>query len=498
MLIRPTRSIVFLLALFGLFATVSFLDGKLKSYSKNRFSIITAPVHQATPPPSQIVEFWDQVAGLFDKTRPKINQPIRLAGKLDGISLQGDQADGDRKPFPKTIRVSEKDVQLLAQSHLHLITSPYLDQANERASENFKGTGVVTVAGGEYFAPAILSIRMLRKTNSTLPVQVFLQSRNEYDREICEDVLQALNAQCFIIQDHLRSTNPFQVTDHQLKVLAILLSSFRKVLFLDSDCMALRDPQELFETNPFKSTGLLSWSDYWIATEDPTFYRIAGLAKFPAGMPALSSETGQLMVDKTKHLSTLLLAAYYNMFGPECFYPLLNQAAMGEGDKETYLAAATILKNPYYRIKERVGTVGYHDKAGEFHGAAMVQYHAADEWNRLHGNATEKENVGGTKARPFFLHANSPTMDVAHVLDDKATFLPGTEHRIRIWGPQESIVEMFEYDVEKVVWDEMRLMACELDNVLEDWKGRWKLCKRATDHYKELFDGSIARVPEDR
>jgi len=492
--VRPTRSIAILLAVIGLFSTVSVLESRLKTYSHNRFSIITAPVHSATPPPPPIVEFWAHFAELFDKSKPEI-QPIPKNYELNGVDLQGsDEANGDRKPFPKAIGIPRPDVESLAQTHLKLITHTHFEKANERSSELFSGAGIVTVAGGPYFAPAILSIRMLRKTtNSTLPIQVFLQNKSEYEPEICEEILPSLNAECFVIEDFLGPGNPFHVSAYQLKILAILFSSFEKVLFLDSDCMALRDPIELFASEPFKSTGLLSWPDYWIATEDAVFYEIAGLAKFPEGVPARSSETGQLMVDKSKHLSSLLLAAYYNIFGPGVYYSILSQGAQGEGDKETFLAGAIVLGNKYYRVAKHVGTVGYHSPDGAFHGGGMVQYSAADEWAIQHGNLSEKAKLGN-QPRAFFLHANVPKMSVGHLLDTDVIFLPGTEQRIRLWGLPESMTEMFGYDVERVVWNEMRHMACELDTTLADFSGRWKLCERANNHYRELFDAEAVNV----
>ena len=407
----------------------------------------------------------------------------------------GEAANGDRKPFQKHLGLPGHFVKSLAQSHLKLITHTAFDQANERSSEIFKGTGIVTVAGGPYFGPALLSIRMLRKTNTTLPVQVFLPSQADYEPEICEGVLPALNAECFVIEDHLHKSNPFPVNNYLLKVLAILLSPFEKVLFLDSDCFPLRDPMEIFASEPFNSTGFISWPDYWIATEDPVFYQIAGLAKFPKGVPARASETGQLMVDKTKHLSSLLLAAYYNIFGPEVYYPIISQGAIGGGDKETFLAGAVVLGKPFYRTKEHVGTVGYIDPNSEFHGGAMIQYHPADEWILQHGNHTQKEKAY-KKPRPFFLHANVPKMHVARLLDDKNIFLEGTEQRIRLWGDKNSMIAMFGVDLEKVVWDEMRHLACELDSVLEDFKGRFKICARANEHYRKVFDGKAVDVPE--
>ena len=494
--LRPTRSLAVFLAVVGLFFTVSILDSNLQRYSHGRLSIITAPKHQGSAPSPPIVDFWADFAELFDKAKPQI-RPIELKQELQGEDLEtSDEANGDRKPFHKSIGLPGETIKSLAQSHLKLITHTAFDQVNDHVKDLYRGTGIVTVAGGPYFAPAIVGIRMLRKTNSTLPVHVFLQSQSEYEREVCEDILPSLNAQCFVIEDHLRKTNPFHVNSYQLKVLAMLFSTFEKVLFLDSDCFPLRDPKELFTSEPFKSKGFLSWPDYWIATEDPSFYTIAGLAKFPQGVPARSSETGQMMIDKSKHLSSLLLAAYYNIFGPDFYYPLMSQGAAGMGDKETFLASVVVLGKPYYRTKEHVGTIGYVDPNGDFHGGAMVQYHAGDEYIFLHGNGSEKAKLPFQKPRPFFLHANVPKMNVAHLLDDNDIFLPDTDQRIRLWGEKSSTIPMFGYDIEKVVWDEMRHMACEMDTTLADFRGKWKICERANKHYKELFDNKAVDVPE--
>lgn len=546
---RPVRFLTTLIAIVGCFTTLSILESRLQSYSGGRFSLITAPVPFATPPPPKIVDFWTHFQIIYDWAQP-IVQPIRKDTSFDGSNLQElGKAKGDRKPFPKSIGIPQPDVEKLAQGHLRLITHPHVESANERAPDLFNGTGIVTVAGGAHFASTILSIRMLRRTtNSTLPVEVFLRNKAEFEREVCEEVLPSLNAKCFVVEDFLRPSNYLHVSAQQLPILAVLSSSFEKVLFLDSGCMVLRDPMELFNSVPFKTTGLLSWPDYFVATEDPVFYRIAGLPNIPSGVPARASEIGQFMVDKSKHVPSLLLAAYYNIFGPGIYYPILSQGAQGEGNKETLLAAAVVLKKKFYSVAERVGTVGYQAPNGPFHGTAMVQYSAADEWAILHrkvprnvigkvmntitgklrgnvtgilagnltgnftGNLTASlpTNLTANFTKPlteaeieelrpkpcaFFLHPNNPEMSVGYVLDTNAIFLPGMQQRIRLWGPRENMIKMFGYDVEKVAWDEMRHIACDLDSTLEDFKKRLNLCKRANQHYKFYQPDALDVLP---
>lgn len=274
---RPARILTIILAAFGLFISFTLLqrllDGSLRQ------SIFTISPSEANPPTPQILAFWESWAKVIDAARPKIlTIKMKEVAQPAGIEPENER---DRKPFDFSIGISEKDVESLRQSHERLVGHANFSRVNEQATRLFSGTGIVTVAGGYYFAPAILSIRMLRKTNSTLPVQVFLRNKSEYEKKICQEVLPALNAECFVIQDHLRKYNPVKVEHYQLKVLAILFSSFESVLYLDSDCIPLLEPKELFDSEPFLSTGLVTWPDYWIATEDPVFYNIAGLQSFP-------------------------------------------------------------------------------------------------------------------------------------------------------------------------------------------------------------------------
>ena len=484
MFVRPARILNILVAAFVLFVSVALLQRLLNG--SLRHSIFTVSPSEANPPTPQILAFWETWAKVIDAARPNIPAiELKEVAQPAGIEPENERK---RKPFNLSIGIPEKDFESLRQSHEKLVGHVNFSRVIEQASRLFSGTGIVTVAGGYYFAPAIISIRMLRKTNSTLPVQVFLRNKSEYEKKICQEVLPALNAECFVIQDHLRQDNPAKVKHYQLKVLAVLFSSFESVLYLDSDCIPLLDPRELFDSEPFLSTGFVSWPDYWIATEDPVFYQIAGLHSFPNGLPARSSEAGQLLISKQTHLTTLLLASYYNIYGPGIYYPILSQGAAGEGDKETFLAAAVVLENSVYRVRHRLGTVGYHEEDRTFHGTAMVQYHPGDEY-------APRDLTSLKPVRPSFLHANSPKMNIARLLAEDDVFYQGTEDRLRLWGPKESMTKMVGFDIEETVWIEVVEVACQLDETLKDFRGTWQLCERAQRHYRETFQPATTALP---
>ena len=465
---------------------LALLNSWENSNSRYKPSLLVNGKKAPGTPPAAITDFWAGWAATFDKARPKIKKiEVKKIASKEG----SDKAAGERKPSKDSLGLPQQDVDSLHKSHKIVLDRlrRSQDQLRNATSTLYFGRGIVIVAGGPYFAPALVSIRMLRRTKSKLPIQVFLQSQSEYEPEVCESVLPALGAECFIIESYLRKKSPVKITHYQLKVMAILFSSFKEILFLDSDCIPLRKPIELFDSEPYKSKALVTWPDYWIATEDPIFYTIAGMTSFPPGLPARASESGQLLINKEIHLPTLLLATYYNIFGPDTYYPILSQGVDGMGDKETFLAAAAVLNLPFYAVKEHVGTIGYFKANKEFQGGAMVQHSPVDDF--LPHNST-------TKPAPFFLHANVPKMNVGFLLDRNLLIDPTAPHKenqpakpIRLWGNEANNKKLgLGKDIEKAVWREMVDLACELQYVLKDWRERGRVCERAQEHWKAVFE----------
>lgn len=87
----------------------------------------------------------------------------------------------------------------------------------------------------------------------------------------------------------------------------------------------------------------------------------------------------------------------YNVYGPKYYYPLLSQGSQGEGDKETFAAAAIYLDQPYYLVERSVDPLGFFQKNNQqdFRGVGMLQYDPIDDFNR----------VSRDEIRPAFIHA---------------------------------------------------------------------------------------------
>ena len=215
----------------------------------------------------------------------------------------------------------------------------------------------MTVAGGSYFAPAILGTQTLRKINSPLPLQVFSRNKAEYEEKICQEAILALNVEYIVIQDHLRKTAPCQsgaagISYHFIFLITInplLQQRLHKVPKRTIRLQALPDCRtrvvaRLLNRNP-----------------RPFHYNIAALTSFPKGSPTRSSEARQLLIFKHTHRAHPPNAACYNFYGPNVHHPSLSRGVAGDGGKETTLAAAVVLKKLMYRVGHLLGTVDYYE-----------------------------------------------------------------------------------------------------------------------------------------
>lgn len=430
-----------------------------------------------------IGEFWQKWSQIIFDARPILESPIKLVGGAS--TSKPSKPNNPRKPYRDLTRADDADIERLRLSHAQFVAALEALKTNGD-NQLFHGRGIVMVGGGEYFGPAVIGIQMLRRTGSELPVEVFVPNESEYEAEICEGYLPKLNAKCVVLSQFKAQGSPknpqgLEIEHYQLKAVALLLSSFSEVLLLDSDSIPLVEPNKnIFEAEPYLSHGLITWPDFWGATESPRFWDIAGLSHFPENLPPASSESGQLVINKESHLASLLLATYYNMFGPKIFYPLLSQGALGQGDKETFMAAAVALNEMHYRVKTPPMSVGRYD--GEMQkGTAIVQYLPLDDL------AQSQKSSGGT-VRPAFLHSNTPKMNAGHLVDEGDLIAVDGKSRLRLLGPKPDLEKLFGFDVEDTLWDLLVQTGCELADSIREWKDRDKLCDRLTEHHKLVFD----------
>ncbi|GKT40420.1 alpha-1,2-mannosyltransferase MNN21 [Colletotrichum spaethianum] len=427
----------------------------------------SAAAHLKSKP---VQHFWKSLQTALHAAEPSLPSPLRATL---GPPLSEDELDSspssttitNSTPRRNLIALDDASLESLTAQHASFVSA--IKSTLSKKLPVWKGTrGVVMTAGSGYLGTALTSILMLRRSGSRLPVHLFLDTRAERAAasDFCDGILPRMAVECLVMEDLLLASKTKATIKHfQYKVLSILLSPFQQTLYLDSDAWPVHDPEPLFASEPFTSHGLVTWPDFWLETASPNYYRIAN-ATLPPPRPLTrrSSESGILLYDKATHADDLLLAAYYNWFGPDCFYPLLSQGAPGEGDKETFLHAAQALARPFWDVRTPVTVLGRWIN-GTFETATMRQADPAEDFRLFRAAAARdhaREDPDESKrraAKTFFIHHNLFKLDVAAVgaASDPMFRLDEEGRAGRLWGPGGGgpLIEDSGFDVERRMWD---------------------------------------------
>ena len=230
--------------------------------------LVTAPNTAST---SSILEeqraFWQSFAPYLLLHGPHC-EPI-IHSEVGDLSIGYDATD---HTVLRPDRLNVSGMQLVELRSAHTKFTTHLTQEKYTLPVIKNSRGIVTTAGGKYLPVAVVSIRMLRETGSTLPVEVFLASRGEWDAQICDNVFPSMNACCVVLADifDIPGQKTVEIDKYQYKVMSIVFSSFEEVLFLDADAFPIFDPGQYFDSEPFKTTGMIRWPDFWMPSESPS------------------------------------------------------------------------------------------------------------------------------------------------------------------------------------------------------------------------------------
>ncbi|KAL9121522.1 MAG: hypothetical protein Q9187_001918 [Circinaria calcarea] len=479
---KPSISVKSALLALLIIASISYFSLRSRDDSvKPVWSSTQSQTAIGVPSIRTQIDFWRSFQALLSLSKPDCPSPVRN-GTAGAVGFEATK----ELSRPDITFMPDEDVELMRAAHVYFVDSI---KANAPKLSYAPGTrGVVTTAGGAYLPVLVISLRMLRRTGSTLPVEVFLSSTSEYEGRVCRDILPSLNARCLIISDILDAV-PGSVTiaHYQLKPFAMLFSSFEEILFLDADSFPIHDPEELFTSEPFISHGMVLWPDFWISTASPLYYNISGQPVPPVSRRQ-SSETGEIVVSKKSHHQSLLLAAYYNYYGPSHFYILQSQGAPGEGDKETFAAAADALNETYYATSERVRPIGAPKEDGGTKGSAMVQYDPREDYNLTKQGLWRVKDLSVAESpRAFFIHANFPKFNPSTIFHEGGPTKDPNGNDRRAWTVPSETIEALGMDLEMHFWEEIKWTGCELEHAFRSWNERHDICSQVTKYWNSVF-----------
>ncbi|OCK77018.1 glycosyltransferase family 71 protein [Lepidopterella palustris CBS 459.81] len=444
-----------------------------QSWSLSRNRNLTAIAY-----PPELIKFWQELAATLEQAQPQC-PPISVPPGPPPDNMTHFDPDDPFKQRPERLSLTPSDTQALSAAHRFMKT-----RSRQLAPSLYftpKTKGIVTTAAPRHIPILLVSLRMLRRSGSNLPVEVFLGSWDEYNATICENLLPALNARCRVLSDiYDRAPQATPLVNFQFKIFAILFSSFSSVLFLDADAFPANNPDSIFTHEPYLTHGLVTWPDIFANTASAHYFHIAAIPEVPIHT-RLSTESGQLLLNKSLQASTLLLIAYYNYYGPTHYYPLLCQNSHGAGDKETFIHAALALDMPFYQLKTAPWALG-HWKNDSFHLIAMGQHDSYDDWSLPAYPIPDKDASLRQTPRPLFIHHHFQKLDPSHLMHPDGPTRDVEGKFQRMWGPRSTIVEAFGRDVEKEVWEEVMGVGCML--------GGAQTCEEIKEYYGTVFNDS--------
>lgn len=455
-----------------------------QTHTRNREFSSSNGQFEAFHGPGGHAEFWRQLQPLLATYEPKCDPPMGL-GKAPSIRFE--VQDSDHRP--ELLDIASSDVDSMKTAHRVFVD---VIKAKPPKLNYVPGTkGLVSTAGGAYLPVFVISLRMLRRTGSNLPMEVFLSDESEYEHYICDVVLPPLNARCMVLS-HVLDAVPgtWKIEKYQFKPFAMLFSSFEEILFLDADAFPLMKPEALFTSEPYRSKKMVTWPDFWSSTVSPIYYEITSQPVPPINVRQ-STESGEILISKKTHLMTLLLCTYYNFWGPTHYYRLFSQGASGEGDKETFVAAAMAVEEPFYQVSEPICAIGHRIQDG-MAGSAMVQADPIDDYALTVKDIWRVRGMDAPAPKAFFVHANFPKFNPATVFTKQAVNPAFTDDGsyTRAWTIPENKIQEFGVDVEKHFWEEILKTACELEDKFESWKGQTGICDGVKNYWNAIFGGN--------
>ncbi|KAF1321411.1 hypothetical protein FI667_g11935, partial [Globisporangium splendens] len=243
--------------------------------------------------------------------------------------------------------------------------------------------GLVYVIYEKLLLGAYVSVRSLRALGCTLPIEMwFKRSETNIDHPL----LKLMVAEYGV---YLREITDPNATHFYTKLHAVFYSAFDNILLLDADNFAVRDPTYLFDTKEFQDTGAMFWPDFWKPGntifnihEHSFVWEFFGLDY----VDMFEQESGQILINRRKHLEALNVVMYYGFHLPR----LHEELRLVWGDKDLFRFGWMKTNSEFYMIPRPPGSAGTkHTDYDLFCGVTMVQHDPSGRVIFLHRN-TEK------------------------------------------------------------------------------------------------------------
>ncbi|KAH3668569.1 hypothetical protein OGAPHI_002323 [Ogataea philodendri] len=341
-----------------------------------------------------------------------------------------------------------ESIRNLAKAHKKVVDSipgscPFPDM--------FHNNGYVMLGGGFDSWLSLLGVKFLRRSGSTLPVEVFLRSKEDYDESLCEVTFPSLNAKCVMMPDRFGQKNTERLKSldkSQLSTLLVLASSFQRALWLSNGVFPAVSLDYLFDNWMVLEYGLITWRNKYATSLNPAYFEVARL--HPRSYRNTADHSAWF-INKQYNFDNLMLAAYYDIEGKESYYNLFSQTKCEAGVKDSISYATLFFNKREFRA----------DHLRDL-GGLRVQYDPVEEFESLLED-------GSHTIRPLFYEIDGSR------LDPEKLVTPG-----RVFGSQE-----LTYDLDLFLLETMDLYVCESKHSL--FQDTEKYCKDYVPQQRSLL-----------
>ncbi|CAF3384620.1 unnamed protein product [Rotaria socialis] len=285
--------------------------------------------------------------------------------------------------------LSEAHVKEAVSRKVQLRWKRFVSSVSPYPENKFSGRGIVssTSSGLNGCRRLLASLQLLRWLNCTLPVEVYAYA-NELEMHEIRNLKAIQNVTLHIIKDKVILKNR-KKSRFVIKPFSILQSSFEHVLWMDSDNIAVNNPEYLFDLPHYKNSTAIFWPDFWKTSGRNPIWRMMNIR---CREEDYEQESGQLVINKRLAWKALNLALYLN--SDNDIIKLIH------GDKDTFRLAWRSINVSYFFIRTHLAIGGFDlavaEKSGAtsnertFCGHTMVQHDPLGKVLFLHTNLVKQ------------------------------------------------------------------------------------------------------------
>lgn len=211
-----------------------------------------------------------------------------------------------KMPLPSTV----PEASALRSIHEDLVAH----FSSQPPSDLFHGRGVVMMGGEGKDEYAATSLGMLRLLGSRLPVELWYLDKSFTRPGWCQEMAREGIA-CRFLSDYVANATVIFPYQDQGVAAALLFSSFQDILYLDAYTIPVMWPDDIFDSEPYRDKGVVTWPDFWSSAQSPWTDYITGFNGdvVPQFVDHGTIDAAQFMLNKTRHWKVSLP---HSMFPP--------------------------------------------------------------------------------------------------------------------------------------------------------------------------------------